>query len=466
MTVLWTAEDFSAAIVPDFQPAALDDVTGISIDSRSIGPGDAFFAIKGDRFDGHAFAQAALDAGAVVVVLESAKRADFDHLHERVVFVDDVLSGLERLGCAARARMSGRVVAITGSVGKTSTKDALRVALAPSGKVHAAVSSFNNHWGVPLTLARMPQNTDYGVFEIGMNHPGEIRNLVAMVRPHLVVITTVVAAHIGNFSSIEEIAAAKAEIFEAVEPDGAVLINADNEFADFLYERAQANNVRSIYRFGQTDGADIRLEGFDLKADGSDLSISLFGEAVHCHLAAPGRHLAQNALALLGLVKLAGADVAAACDSLATHEASKGRGQRHELILSDGKANLIDESYNANPSSVEAALQAVGLFESQGGRRIVALGDMLELGDDSAHLHRSLATAIEAAGIDRVYLSGPEMLHLWEVLPPVIRGSYAASSMDLVDPLKSELRDGDVVMIKGSLGSLMGPVVAALLEQF
>ena len=232
MSALWTAGDFNKAIGPEHAPGDIGDVQGISIDSRTVMAGDAFFAIRGERFDGHEFARGALEAGAAVVVLEEAQRADFSDLAERVVFVDDVLRGLERLGCAARARVRGKIIAITGSVGKTSTKDALWAALEPSGKVHAAVSSFNNHWGVPLTLARMPADTDFGIFEIGMNHPGEIRQLVAMVEPHLAIITTVVAAHIGNFTGIEEIAAAKAEIFEGIAPGGAALINGDNPFAD------------------------------------------------------------------------------------------------------------------------------------------------------------------------------------------------------------------------------------------
>lgn len=466
MANLWDARDFVTAIQPRFQPGEIGNVNGISIDSRAVADGDAFFAIKGDRFDGHDFADNALEAGASVVVLEDAQREKFSHLPDRVLFVDDVLSALERLGIAARERVQGKILAVTGSVGKTSTKDALRKALAPSGKVHAAVSSFNNHWGVPLTLARMPQDTEFGVFEIGMNHTGEISKLVAMVKPDLAIITTVVAAHIGNFSGIEEIAAAKAEIFEGVTRGGAALINADNEFVDFLEAKARSNGIANIHRFGHSSEADIRLVDLALRADGSRLEISLFGEALTCELGAPGEHLAMNALAVLGAVDRVGGDVGRACAILAGHEATKGRGERQKLRLVEGEAILIDESYNANPSSVSAALATLGLCNLENGRRIAVLGDMLELGDDGPDLHRGLLKSLVAAKVDKVFLSGPLMAGLWQDLPIAMRGTYANSSADLVEPVIQALKDGDVVMVKGSLGSKMGLIVSALLNSF
>ncbi|WP_319413402.1 UDP-N-acetylmuramoylalanyl-D-glutamyl-2,6-diaminopimelate--D-alanyl-D-alanine ligase [uncultured Cohaesibacter sp.] len=465
MSALWTSEAFAVAAAPILQPGVIGDVNGISIDSRTVKAGDAFFAIRGERFDGHSFARAALDAGAAVVILEEAQRAAFSDLSERVLFVDDVLKALERVGRAARARVKGRVIAITGSVGKTSTKDALRAALEPSGKVHAAVSSFNNHWGVPLTLARMPEDTEFGIFEVGMNHPGEIRHLIAMVQPHLAMITTIVAAHIGNFSSIDEIAAAKAEIFEGVVPGGAALVNGDIPFASFLETRAKALGIGQCHRFGRSEGADIKLSSLDLQADGSDLSVSLFGEPVHCHLGAPGEHLAMNALSVLGAVALVNGNVEAACRALAAHGASKGRGQRHTLVVHDGHSLLIDESYNANPSSVAAALATLGLVQMS-GRKIAVLGDMLELGDDSAAMHEGLIDPLLAAGVDRVFLCGPEMARLWEKVPITRRGAYAKASTDLIGPVLADIKAGDAIMIKGSLGSRMAPIVAALLEEF
>ena len=465
MTALWASGEFVEAIAPLGQPGSIDDVSGISIDSRTVSAGDAFFAIKGERFDGHAFARAALEAGAAVVVLEEAQKSDFSDLIERVLFVDDVLKALERLGCAARARMAGKVIAITGSVGKTSTKDALWAALKPSGKVHAAVSSFNNHWGVPLTLARMPRDTDFGIFEVGMNHPGEIRHLIGMVQPDLAVITTIVAAHIGNFSSINDIAAAKAEIFEGVVPGGTALFNGDIAFADFLAERAKAEGVTHIYRFGRAAGADVQLSAVDLQADGSDVSVDLFGKMVQCHVGAPGEHLAHNALAVLGAVFLVGGNVEAASEALAGHGASKGRGQRHTLPMEGGDLLLIDESYNANPSSVAAALAALGLITTS-GRKIAVLGDMLELGDDSKAMHEDVFGPLLAADVDLVFLCGPEMAHLWEKVPMTRRGAYAKASADLISPVLAAVKAGDSVMVKGSLGSRMAPIVAALLEEF
>lgn len=472
MSPLWSAADFSDAIAPCDQPGALFDIEGISIDSRSVEKGDAFFAIKGDRFDGHAFARAALEAGASVVVLADAQRSDFADLSDRVVFVEDVLSALERVGRAARQRVKGRILAITGSVGKTSTKDALRQCLAPSGKVHAAVASFNNHWGVPLTLARMPSDTDYGIFEIGMNHSGEIRVLVDMVRPDIAMVTTVVAAHIGNFDSLDDIAAAKAEIFEGVVPGGAVLVNGDNAFGDFLVQKAQECGLERIYRFGSDAAFDSCLTSATLKPDGSDLDIALFGDDYSVHLAAPGVHLAQNALAVLSAVHLAHGNVRAAIQALGTHQASKGRGERHELALETGNALLVDESYNANPSSVEAALKVLALGADQDHgklasvRHIAVLGDMLELGDESASLHVALKETIVTCGIDRVYLCGPMMRHLWDCLPEAIKASYAERSEGLIDPLKADLQAGDVVMVKGSLGSRMAIIVSNLLERY
>lgn len=466
MASLWNARNFVDAIAPLSQGGMIGDVDGISIDSRTVEQGDAFFAIKGEQFDGHEFAESAIKAGASVVILDAAQKDRFAYLSERVLFVDDVLSALQRLGIAARKRVKGKILAVTGSVGKTSTKDALRKALAPSGKVHAAVSSFNNHWGVPLTLARMPQDTDFGIFEIGMNHSGEISKLVAMVKPDLAIITTVVAAHIGNFSGIEGIAAAKAEIFEGVTQGGVALINGDNEFADFLTEKALGHGISHIHRFGHGAGSDIRLVDLALRPDGSQLEISLFGEAVTCELGAPGEHLAMNALAVLGAVDRVGGDLKKACAVLAGHEATRGRGERHQLRLADGEAVLIDESYNANPSSVSAALATLGLGGRNKGRRIAILGDMLELGDDGPTLHRDLLEPLLAAKVDEVYLSGPLMASLWRDLPIAMRGTYANSSADLVEPVMGALQDGDVVMIKGSLGSRMGVIVSALLNEF
>lgn len=467
MSVLWSSKDFAAAVKPLSQPGVIGDVGGISIDSRAIDKGDAFFAIKGERFDGHSFARAALDAGAAVVVLEQAQNDQFTDLSERVVFVDDVLSALERLGMAARARSKGKILAVTGSVGKTSTKEALRVALQPSGKVHAAIASFNNHWGVPLTLARMPADCDFGIFEIGMSHAGEISNLVAMVQPHLAIITTIAASHIGNFNSIDEIAAAKAEIFEGVVPGGVALINGDNPFADYLFKMAEQQRIETIYRFGQGAGNDIHLRGLTLETGGSQMDVEVFNQGFSMHLGAAGEHLAMNALSVIGAVVLCGADLGAAVKALGSLGAAKGRGERHILPIDRGSFEVIDESYNANPSSVAAALATLGLLPSDGQhRKIAVLGDMLELGEDSAQMHRELLKSLDEAGIDRVYLCGPMMSHLWEVLPEGMRGHYAATSAELIEPLKSDLKAGDAVMIKGSFGSRMGPIVAALVETY
>ncbi|HEX2146722.1 MAG TPA: Mur ligase family protein, partial [Pseudorhizobium sp.] len=295
MSWLWTTETMISVMEGRPVGTPPEGVTGISIDSRSISPGEVFFAIKGDRVDGHDYASIAVANGAALIVVSEAKLPAMGRLTVPMIVVDDVLAALGRLAQAARERSQAQIIAVTGSVGKTTTKEMLRHVLSPSGKVHAAVASFNNHWGVPLTLARMPADTQFGIFEIGMNHPNEIRPLVKMVRPHVAIITTVAAAHLGHFSSVEEIAAAKAEIFEGLEPGGAAILNRDNKHFPFLEERAQEVGVERIYSFGQHAKADFRLADFEGGGRGSTIWATLNGETVEVHIGSPGRHVAENA---------------------------------------------------------------------------------------------------------------------------------------------------------------------------
>ena len=463
--VLWTIEELVAITSGALRGSVSVPLTGVSIDSRSVGKGDIFAAIKGDRVDGHDYAHSALRAGAGLAIV--ARPTDEMANAGPLLVVDDVLEALEKIGLAARARSKAQIIAVTGSVGKTSTKEMLRLALSASGYTHAAVASFNNHWGVPLTLARMPADTAYGVFEIGMNHAGEITPLVKMVRPHIAVVTTVVGVHLGYFSSVDEIADAKAEIFLGVEPGGHAVINRDNEYHDRLAAAARKAGIQDIVSFGRHSDAQVRLERSVLHSDCSCITASILGEPVIFKLGIPGEHMVLNSLAALAAVKLAGADLARASLSLAAAQPAKGRGVQSLLRAPGGRLLLIDESYNANPVSVRAALALLRRAEpGKNGRRIAVLGDMLELGDEGASLHAGLAGAVDEAKVDVLYASGPLMAHLWDKTPPNRRGAYAEKSDGLAAPLLGGLKAGDVVMVKGSLGSRMGPLVDAIKGQF
>ena len=381
--------------------------------------------------------------------------------------VDDPLVALERLAAAARARSSARIAAITGSVGKTSTKEALRLALTPSGPTHASAASYNNQWGVPLSLARLSPQARFAVFEIGMNHPGEITPLVKLVRPHVAVITTIAESHLGYFGSLAEIAEAKTEIFSGVVPGGAAVINRDTPFFAQLWAAAREAGIDRIAGFGAHPEADARLDGLVLHEECSCVKATIDGEEVAYRLGAPGRHMAMNSLAVLETVHLMGADLALGALKLAELIPSKGRGVRLKLKVPDGSAILIDESYNANPTSMRAALALLGrTVPGRHGRRIAILGDMLELGEEATAMHAALATAIDEAATDVLYACGPNMVHLWNAVRAGRRGAYAETSEDLKAPVTGDVRPGDVIMVKGSLGSRMGPLVEALVAKY
>jgi UDP-N-acetylmuramoyl-tripeptide--D-alanyl-D-alanine ligase len=468
MTVapLWTSQAMLEAMRATRNGALPDVVTGLSIDSRSIKPGEAYFAIKGDVHDGHDFVNAALKAGAALAVVETAQRAKFAS-DAPLLVVDDVLDGLRDLARAARARFEGQVIAVTGSVGKTSTKEALRHVLSAQGPTHASVASFNNHWGVPLSLARCPADARFAIAEIGMNHAGEIEPLVQMVRPHIAIITTIEPVHLEFFSGIEAIADAKAEIFTGVEPDGAVVLNRDNPQFARLTQRAQERGIARIVSFGSDAKADARLLDLSLHATCSAVHANVLGADVTYKVGMPGRHMAMNSLAVLAAASLGGADLALAALSLSSLVPAAGRGVRRALDLRNGEATLIDESYNANPASMSAALNVLSQADvGARGRRIAILGDMLELGPAGPELHRTLADAVEANRIDLVYCCGALMRNLWVALSPGKRGGYAESSAGLEAEVVAAIRAGDAIMVKGSLGSKMKIIVNALEKRF
>jgi UDP-N-acetylmuramoyl-tripeptide--D-alanyl-D-alanine ligase len=407
-------------------------VFGVSIDSRSLAQGDAFVANE-----------------------------------QKLVRVGDTLEALNDLGRAARARAVGtETIAVTGSAGKTGTKEALRLALGASGPVHASAKSFNNHWGVPLSLANMARTTRFGVFEIGMNHAGEIDALTRLARPHIAVVTTVAPVHLGFFPSVEAIADAKAEIFRGLEPRGAAIINRDSPYYERLKDHALGHGA-TIIGFGEAAGAEARLSNVALDPDGSNVTADILGETVAYRLGASGRHVVQNSLAVLAAAKVAGADLALAARALAGLRAQAGRGARIVIEAEDGPMAIIDESYNANPASMRAALATLGLTKrSDYRRRVAVLGDMLELGPEGPRLHRELAEFIDGAGVDVVFACGELMGSLFEALPTSRRGAYAKTAEELLPRLLDAVGPGDAIMVKGSLGSRMAPLVEALKRRF
>ena len=458
---LWTSADATAAV--GGTSTAEWVASGVSIDSRSVDFGELFVALRGPNFDGHQFVANAFKAGAVAAMVERVP--DGQTAGGPLLLVADTLAGLCKLAAAARQRVGARIIAVTGSVGKTGTKEALKLVLEDQGSTHASGGSLNNQWGVPLSLARMPADTAFGIFEIGMNHPGEITPLVQLVRPHVAIITTVEAVHLEYFDSVRAIADAKAEIFLGLEPGGTAVLNRDNTSFDQLVERARAAGVENIIAFGSHKEADVRLVNHALHASCSCISADICGQAMTYKVGIPGRHWVLNSLAVLAAVRAFGGDLGLAGLSLARLTPPQGRGKRHHLEIKGGLVELIDDSYNASPVSVRAALDTLATAgKGPRGRRIAVLGDMLELGASAPRLHAELAADIERTGVDLVFAAGVHMRSLYDALPPQHRAHHAAVSTELVPPLLSALRPGDVVLVKGSYGSRMGAVVEALLQ--
>jgi UDP-N-acetylmuramoyl-tripeptide--D-alanyl-D-alanine ligase len=461
-SALWTIDDMAAAMSAERQGALPHAVSGLSIDTRTITPGEAFFAIAGENRDGHGFVDAALAAKAGVAVIAADRRGDFGP-EAPLLVVPDVLEALRNLAVATRLRTGAKVIGVTGSVGKTSTKEALRLALSKDGETHASVASYNNHWGVPLSLARCPATARYAVLEMGMNHAGEIAPLSRLARPHVAVITTIAPVHLEFLGSLANIADAKAEIFLGLEPGGTAVINRDIAQFEQLRRRAAAAGVGRVVSFGEHAKADVRLIKCALHPACSTVQADILGTELTYKVGAPGRHLVLNSLAVLATAELVGADLALAALALAELKAVAGRGAPIEIDLPDGPALVIDESYNANPASVAAALALLGQAPvGPHGRRIAVLGDMLELGPKGKALHRGLAAAVAANAIDLVFCCGPLMQALWRALPTGQRGGYAENSAALEAQILRAIRSGDVVMVKGSLGSRMAPIVKAL----
>lgn len=457
MNSLWSLKAIADAVGA---PCARDGaVGGISIDTRTLAPHDLFVALK-DARDGHDFVADAIGRGAVGALVS---RDVPGVAPEKLIRVSDTLRGLEALARVRRAEVSAPIAAVTGSVGKTSTKEALRHLLSLQGRTHASAASYNNLWGVPLSLARMPRDTQFGIFEIGMNHANEITPLVAQVRPHVAIVTTVAAVHLENFASVAEIADAKGEIFSGLVNQGVAVINGDLEWSARLQSHARNASAARLIMFGRRAGCDIQLSSVALHEETSDVEIVLFGKSVRYRIGAPGEHWVMNSLGVLGVISALGGDALRAADDMSTLSALAGRGARERIGIQGGTFDLIDESYNANPLSMEAAIATLGrAAPGPGGRRIAVLGDMLELGPTRDELHAGLVQPLTRYGVDLLFASGPLMRHLWEGVAERQRGGYAVTSSDIAHAVVKSVRSGDVVMIKGSYGSKMRVVVDAL----
>ncbi len=449
MSELWKASDIAKAT----GGTASGDwsVSGVSIDTRSIDKEDLFVPLKDVR-DGHDFIEMAMEKGAGGTLSEK----DVAGNHVRV---DDTLRALRTLGKEGVERSQALRIAVTGSVGKTSVKEALALMFEKFGNTHKSLKSYNNHWGVPLTMARMPQETEFGIFEMGMNHAGELSDLSNLLRPDIALITNVAGAHLAHFDDVTAIADAKAEIIDGLRNNGTLILNADNEHTARIAEKAKG---KKIITFGHSDDCDVTIVTSQTHEYGSNTRLRINAQQIDVTLLVPGEHWVSNGAACIAVAYAAGIDLRKAVMALRAVRAEEGRGALHELKI-DGKAiKVIDESYNANPTSMAAAINVLGL---KAGRRIAVLGDMFELGKDEIAMHAALAGPLEEAGVARVIFTGECMRALKGALPQQMRGTWGRDWEFALDALKEEIEDGDVVLVKGSNGVGLGKLVAALKEE-
>ncbi|MCB2014384.1 MAG: UDP-N-acetylmuramoyl-tripeptide--D-alanyl-D-alanine ligase [Sphingobium sp.] len=451
---LWTGQEVARAVggvaSSDFA------IGGVAFDSREVGEGDLFIALKGEATDGHKFLEKAFAAGAAGALV-SNRTLDQSH-----ILVKDTTAALNALGVAARARMQGKVIGVTGSVGKTSTKEALYRALDRfrPGQAHRSVKSYNNHVGVPLSLARMPRDSLFGIFEMGMNHAGELSALTRLVRPHVAIVTAIAPAHIEFFESEEAIARAKAEIFEGLEPGGIAIVPYDSPYCALLSEVARRHGAQ-VVTFGLGEGADVRATEAVPAREGGTMVAAKLPHAELCYtVASPGDHNVLNSLAILAAVEAVGGDLAAAGLALAEMPGLAGRGARNKVRLGQGEALLIDESYNANPLSISATLKQLG--REQAGRRLAVLGAMKELGNASAELHAGLADPILQAGVDYAILVGDEMKPLADRLAGKLALEHVANAAVATQLLKERIRPDDAILVKGSNSVGLSHLVEAM----
>jgi len=450
---LWTAREVALAT-----GAALIDgdnwqATGLSIDTRTLAPGDLFIALHAER-DGHEFVGKAYEAGAVAALVDYRMGSGAQAL------VDDSLVGLQSMGVYARQRSNAYRVGVTGSVGKSSVKEAIATIFRAVGPAHASEKSYNNHWGVPLSLAKMPKETKRSVFELGMNHAGEIAPLTKMVRPHVGLVTRIAPAHIEALATLDAIAEEKAQIWSSMADNGVAIIPAEDPLGAKLAKLATSQGVSRIVTFGVGKGADVRVSAFETGPDGSRGQMMVFGETHDFSLQVSGAHWAGNAAAAVAAALFCGVEGADAVAALAALAPLPGRGGAVQIQVSDGQATLLDDAYNANPVSMAAALETLGAWPAK--RRIAVLGDMLELGGEARQYHEALAWNLQQAGIDQVYCTGPLMKGLFYSLPKKRQGGWFENIEDLQDSLHKIVIPGDVLLLKGSNGSRIHQIASAL----
>ncbi|MEE2705062.1 MAG: UDP-N-acetylmuramoyl-tripeptide--D-alanyl-D-alanine ligase [Pseudomonadota bacterium] len=459
MGSLWTSSSISNANigrVNDYWEAS-----GVSIDSRFISKGDLFIALKGPQFDGHEFVIEALEKGAVAAIVNRQLSSQLESVKKRLVIVEDTYAALDKLGALGRENSLGKFIAITGSVGKTTTKDTLKLILSKYGSSHATYGNQNNLIGVPLTLSRMPRLNKFGIFELGMNKPGEIQSLSKLVSPDVVIITKIAGVHTEFFSSVDQIASAKAEIFDGLVSGGVAIIPSDTKYFDMLISLAREKGISKIISFGESLKSNARLLSYSISRNRTNIEACIDGENLSYSISMVGKHLAINSLAVLAGVKAIGEDIKDASKEMINAKSSPGRGMR-VLFYSEGiNFTLIDETYNASPISVNALIKSIS-EENVYSRNILVLGDMLELGQEAEQLHRDLSTIILSSKINLVFTFGPLMKNLFDVLPRELRGYHSNNHHELAQILIKNIKNNDCVAIKGSSGSQMVKIIEGL----
>jgi len=464
---LWTKEDVSMATkgLPSGMMSNGWLAKGVSIDSRTCLPGDMFIALSGTNFDGHNYVSDALASGAVAAIVSRIPEGLENS--PALVVVKDSNQALIDLARFARARTSAKIIGITGSVGKTTTKDGLTAALSVCGNTHSTIGNLNNHIGAPLTLSRLPNNAVYSVIELGMNHSGELNEISTLSQPDIAVITNIEAVHLENFDSVYGIADAKSEIFAGLGNTGTAILNRDNVYFAYLSSIAAEYGVSRVLSFGADPDSYSRLISMENIAGGSDVTAEVNGQTIKYRLNTPGRHQVKNSLAILAVVASLEADVVSASAELANITAPLRRGRHYKVTSSKGEFIVIDDSYNASPASMRASFEVLASATSvSSGRKVAVLGDMLELGPDSRKIHAGLAQHLTTNKIDQVFTAGTLMSELDKALPKYMRGGHRNTPEELLPIVMQSIRDGDVVLVKGSLGSRAGPIADALINTY
>lgn len=448
---LWNSDDLAAALGVAVPPGIA--ASGVSIDTRTLKPGELFIALPGEKVDGHVFAAAAIEKGAAAVLVSQPVQTT------KQIRVADTAEALNQLARYARDRSGARRVAITGSVGKTTTKELLALALSPFGRVHKTGGNLNNHYGLPLTLAHLPSDAHFAVLELGMSAAGELTALSALAQPEIAMVTHVAAAHLAFFNSVADIAHAKAEIFSGLPEDGIAIYPADNVYTDILADTADEFGVEALTFAGKDPQADAYLLSVKTHAEGQLVEAMVMGQKLAFHLPVPGAHVAVNCLPVLLAVHELGFDLNIAANALANFSAVRGRGEQQQLNWQGGTLTLIDESYNASPAAMQTTITMLG---QHAGRKIAVLGDMLELGETSPALHAALADDLLRAKVDQLFACGPHMQYLFDTVPTNMQGAWAENSAALAAILPNHLQAGDVVLVKGSAGSQMKKIIETL----